>query len=84
MQPEESEMSKHKVDMMVHVKGQVANGQWQALGVDLARHEGLGAVYQNPKLQQVLMVEYDPRATTAAAILATVRGRGIEARVVGL
>lgn len=77
-------MSKHKVDMMVHFKGQVARQQWDALGMDFARHEGLGAVYQNPKLQQVLMVEYDPQATSAAAILATVRGRGIEARVVGL
>jgi len=77
-------MSKHNVDIMVHFTGEVDRRQWQALGATFARQGGLGQVYQNPKLRQVLMVNYDPAQTSAQAILAAVHGQGIEARVVGM
>jgi len=50
----------------------------------LGTQPGVARAYGSPRARQLAIVDYDPRATSAAAILRSVQAQGFAARLVGI
>ena len=76
-------MNKHTVNFLLHVSGAPGNQKANLQRV-VGEQPGVNRTAKAVRGNRLMLVDYDPLATTAQQILATVRGHGCDARLVGL
>ncbi len=72
------------VDVLIHVHPNLSTMEREKLEEELRESAGVISVHFSPGRPHLLMVAYDPQATSSTAILAYVGTRGVEATKVGL
>ena len=77
-------MSKQNVNVLVRLINALDPVRRSSLMQTLGRLAGVKNAAVSHRNERLLLVDYDPSATSAQRILATVRGRGIDARLIGL
>jgi len=77
-------MSKINANVIVHLVEARDRGQIRELGLALANLVGVVRAQPSRRLERMMLVDYDPRIIDAQAILARVRRRGLEARLIGM
>jgi len=71
-------------NVVIHVAGALDAAGRARLESILAAQPGIARTYGSARTRQLAIVDYDPLATSAAAILRGVRARGFAARLVGM
>ncbi|BAU50184.1 hypothetical protein SVA_3648 [Sulfurifustis variabilis] len=77
-------MSKINANVIVHLVEARDRAQIRELGLALANLVGVVRAQPSRRLERMMLVDYDPRIIDAQAILARVRRRGLEARLIGM
>jgi hypothetical protein len=77
-------MNKQTANIIVHVSGGVDATQRSEIRQLVDAHSGVGRTTVNPRTERMILVHYDPFATSAQQILTAVRDRGVNARLVGM
>ena len=73
-------MNNRYSDVIVHLSGTMVPG----ICAELAACPGVGRVSTSPRSDRLILVDYDPVAISSQSILKTVRGRGMNAQLVGM
>jgi len=71
-------------NVIVHVRGALDATARARLDSLIGTQPGVARAYGSPRARQLAIVDYDPRATSAAAILRGVQAHGFTARLVGM
>jgi hypothetical protein len=74
----------HTVNVLLRISGELGAIQKANLKQVVDEHCGVIRTSDGARSDHLILVDYDPFATTAQQILATVRGRGCDARLIGL
>jgi len=77
-------MSKSNVNVIVHVKQDLDRADLGALQASLVNVTGVVRAQPSKRLGRMMLVDYDPSVVSAQTILERVRGRGLEAQLVGM
>lgn len=77
-------MTKQSVSFLVRVVDALDPTRHSSLEQALGKHAGVTRTTVSQRSDRLLLVDYDPFETSAQHILATVRGRGIDALLIGL
>lgn len=77
-------MKSHTTNVVVHLSGSADSSERAGLEKIIAAQPGVGRARLSPKVERLLLVDYDPAATSAQHILKAVRDRGVAARLVGM
>jgi hypothetical protein len=71
-------------NVVVHIAGALDAAGRARLESVLGSQPGVARAYGSARARQLAIVDYDPRATSATAILRTVEAHGFDARLVGM
>ena len=77
-------MSTKYANVIVHLSGVVGAHERANVEQVVAAQPGVSRAAVSPKAARMILVDYDPFATSAQRILETVRGRGVTAQLVGM
>ena len=77
-------MNTHTVNVLLRTSGALGPIQKANLKRVVDEHRGVSRTSDGARSDRLILVDYDPLATTAQQILATVRGHGCDAWLVGL
>lgn len=77
-------MSNQQINVIVHVAGELGAAERASIAQTIAAQPGVSRAQPSPKAARLILVDYDPFATSAQGILGSVRGRGVTAHLVGL
>ena len=77
-------MSNQQINVIVHVAGELGGAEGASIAQTIAAQPGVSRAQPSPKAARLILVDYDPFATSAQGILGSVRGRGVTAHLVGL
>ena len=77
-------MSNQMVDVTIHLKEETAHADREALRDELLKHKGVMSADYHDEKPHLIIVEYDPEATSAADLLQVAKKRGLHAQLVGL
>lgn len=77
-------MSRPIVSVIVHLVSRLGRRERTELEETVSAQPGIGRITPSTRSDRLLLVEYDPRATSAQRILEAIQGRGIGARLVGM
>lgn len=77
-------MSTINANVIVHVKQALDRAQVRELNATISNLAGVVRAQPSTRLDRMMLVDYDPRVIDAQAILANVRRRGLDARLVGM
>lgn len=70
-------------DVMIHINQELNEQQRQSLEESMRQVEGVVAPRFNPGKEHLLLVAFNPDATTATGLLAKVHSFGYKAQLVG-
>jgi hypothetical protein len=77
-------MSTQYTNVIVYLPGPVAPAKRAEIEQAVAAQPGVGRTAASKQTERLILVDYDPRATSAQAILGCVRSRGVSAQLVGM
>lgn len=77
-------MNSQQVSVVLYVSGAFENDGRRDMERAVARQVGVKQTRGSTKAPRLLLIDYDPIATSAGQILDTVRSRGLNARLIGL
>jgi len=80
----ETEMNNQPINVILHVSGKLGAAERTSIAQTIAAQPGVCRAQPSPNAERLILVDYDPFATSAQGILGTVRGRGVTAHLVGL
>ncbi len=72
------------VDVTIHIDETVDHNRRTAIADTVRTHKGVAGVAHHDEKPHLMIVEYDPEAVTAQALLQVVREQGVHAELVGL
>jgi Glu-tRNA(Gln) amidotransferase subunit E-like FAD-binding protein len=72
------------VDVMIHVDETIDHDRRTHIADTVRAHDGVAGVAHHDERPHLMIVEYDPAAVTAQALLQVVRDQGVHAELVGL
>jgi hypothetical protein len=72
------------VDVIIHVDETIDHDRRTQIADIVRDHSGVAAVAHHDDKPHLMIVEYDPQAVTARALLQVVRDQGVHAELVGL
>lgn len=72
------------VDVIIHVDEAIDDDRRTAIADKVRAHKGVDGVAHHHEKPHLMIVEYDPAAVTAQALLQIVLGEGVHAELVGL
>jgi hypothetical protein len=72
------------VDVTIHVDETIDHERRIGIADAVRAHKGVMAVAHHDEKPHLMIVEYDPAAVTAQALLRLVRDKGVHAELVGL
>jgi hypothetical protein len=81
---EEKRMSTQYTNVIVYLPGPIAPAKRAEIEQLVAAVPGVGRAAASTRAERLILVDYDPRATSAQQILGCVRGRGVSAQLVGM
>lgn len=77
-------MSNRVTSVIVHLAGAADSKECAGIEKTIAAQPGVDRARLSPKIERMLLVDYDPAATSAQHILDAVQNRGVSARLVGI
>jgi hypothetical protein len=77
-------MSSRYTNVIVYLPGPIAPAKRAEIEQLVAALPGVGRAAASARAERLMLVDYDPRATSAQHILGCVRGRGVSAQLVGM
>jgi len=77
-------MKSHYTNVVIHLAGTADSGKRTAIESAIAAQPGVGRAALSPRIERLLLVDYDPTATTAQHLLTAVQSHGVPARLVGM
>jgi hypothetical protein len=77
-------MNSQQVSVVLHVRDAFEQADRAALEQAVGQQTGVKQARGGAKTPQLLLIDYDPFATSAGRILEAVRSRGLDARLIGL
>ena len=72
------------VDVTIHVDETVDHDRRMQIADTVRAHKGVMGVAHHDEKPHLMIVEYDPAAVTAQALLKVVRDQGVHAELVGM
>jgi hypothetical protein len=80
----EATMNKQTANVIVHVAGKIDTKSNSEIRRLVDAQPGVGRTIVNPRAERLILVDYDPFATSAQQILTAVRDQGVSAQLVGM
>lgn len=71
-------------DVVVHVARPLGPGERERMEQSLAAAPGIRSVRASERAEQLVLVDFDPRAISALGVLRCFRALGLDARLVGM
>jgi Glu-tRNA(Gln) amidotransferase subunit E-like FAD-binding protein len=72
------------VDVTIHVDETIGHERRTEIADTVRAHKGVAGVAHHDEKPHLMIVEYDPAAVTAQALLKVVKDKGVHAELVGL
>jgi hypothetical protein len=77
-------MSTRYTNVIVHLSGPIDPTKRTEIEQAVAAEPGVGRAGTSPTFERLILIDYDPVVTNAQYILASVRSRGVGARLIGM
>jgi hypothetical protein len=77
-------MSTQYTNVIIYLPGPIAPAKRAEIEQAVAAQPGVGRAAASTRAERMILVDYDPRATSAQQILGCVRSRGVSAQLVGM
>jgi hypothetical protein len=77
-------MSAPYTNVIIHLSEPIDSTKRTEIEQAVAAQPGVDRAAVSPKVDRLILVDYDPFATSAQRILASVRRRGVNARLIGM
>jgi hypothetical protein len=77
-------MSNQMVDVTIHLNEETTHADRESLRDQILKHKGVMSADYRDDRPHLIIVEYDPEATSSAELLQIAKQRGLHAQLVGL
>ena len=74
----------YNADIVIHINESLGEDAIASLERDLAVEDGVVSSCVNPEAPHLMLVTYDPDRVQAQALLASLKGKGLHAQLVGM
>lgn len=73
----------YRADILFHIDETLPDNEILEIEKDLAYRKGVYSACVNPRTSHLMIVDYDPKLVSSAALLSTVQRHGVHAEMIG-